>query len=512
MKLFKNQAGITDVITVVIITSILGAIFIAGVFVWKEVDKASLYSYISKIAAPSDNEVKSGDYEDKISYRSYESQGEFLEYTIVKGDTLWDIAQKYYGYPIHWTDITLADGSKVENHYQLQEGVTILVPNYKYELENFRDGYFIENGKIKFNNVENIIELLEVDVESFVVLECESVKKSNPNYYYSLAFHCPFAKDDNDLYYKGVIAETFNGDLNSVEALNNLYIKDEYNVYFREFTDEFASDIKVVEGADVSEFVIIDTKSYPSRYGKDDNNLYYRGEIVTDEDKVANFLSKYGPDAEPFNMPDNADPETFEFLGFQYSKDKDNVYHHNRIISNNTEEAEYLGGNYVSDGKNIFIRGYATNNFDFQSFEHLKYEFAKDKNGVYRNAIVIDGADPETIEVINKWYLKDDKNYYFVEYNDDNFSFQDIDYNSFVIVSKYFTKDKNYVFYKGEIMEMVDLESFEYINEFYQKDKNYIYYKGEIIEIADTESFIVIDNAYAKDKRYNYFLGELQTE
>jgi len=39
MKLFKNQAGFNDVVTMTIIGGILGSLFITGVFVWQEINK-----------------------------------------------------------------------------------------------------------------------------------------------------------------------------------------------------------------------------------------------------------------------------------------------------------------------------------------------------------------------------------------------------------------------------------------------------------------------------------------
>ena len=42
MKLFKNQNGYSDVITVAFIAGIIGAIFITGTFIWQEVDKVKL--------------------------------------------------------------------------------------------------------------------------------------------------------------------------------------------------------------------------------------------------------------------------------------------------------------------------------------------------------------------------------------------------------------------------------------------------------------------------------------
>ena len=49
MKLFKNQAGFNDVITMTIIGGILGALFITGVFVWQESNKTKEFNRIVKI-------------------------------------------------------------------------------------------------------------------------------------------------------------------------------------------------------------------------------------------------------------------------------------------------------------------------------------------------------------------------------------------------------------------------------------------------------------------------------
>ena len=38
MKFLKNQKGFNDLVTMTIIASILGALFITGIFVWKEIE------------------------------------------------------------------------------------------------------------------------------------------------------------------------------------------------------------------------------------------------------------------------------------------------------------------------------------------------------------------------------------------------------------------------------------------------------------------------------------------
>ncbi len=59
MNFFKNQAGITDVIVIIIIFGILGSIFITGVFVWKEIDNnQSLVNLLASVNQPVSDEVE----------------------------------------------------------------------------------------------------------------------------------------------------------------------------------------------------------------------------------------------------------------------------------------------------------------------------------------------------------------------------------------------------------------------------------------------------------------------
>ena len=112
-------------------------------------------------------------------------------------------------------------------------------------------------------------------------------------------------------------------------------------------------------------------------------------------------------------------------------------------------------------------------NADAKTFEILGYHIAKDKNAVYTlntddDKIVtvfsskendykineLSGVNPNTFEMIEPSYFKDDKNVYYFS-------------------------DKEKIMKK---IENADVESFEVLNDDYSKDKNSKYYHGERIK------------------------------
>ena len=144
-------------------------------------------------------------------------------------------------------------------------------------------------------------------------------------------------------------------------------------------------------------------------------------------------------------------------------------------------------------------------NADAKTFEILGYHIAKDKNAVYTlntddDKIVtvfsskendykineLSGVNPNTFEMIEPSYFKDDKNVYYFS-------------------------DKEKMMIK---VENVDTESFEIMNDDYAKDKNNAYYKGKIFKEADSKTldkhYNENDNGYKiRDKKKVYKIKEL---
>lgn len=113
------------------------------------------------------------------------------------------------------------------------------------------------------------------------------------------------------------------------------------------------------------------------------------------------------------------DIETFTVLaGTKYAKDKCFVYYPISIFcidyidcgvcyyvryiveDANPETFKYLGKGYAVDGKNVYFRGELIMNADGQTFKVLEgpeyFYFATDKNSVYKHNTVFNDADPET--------------------------------------------------------------------------------------------------------------------
>jgi len=146
-----------------------------------------------------------------------------------------------------------------------------------------------------------------------------------------------------------------------------------------------------------------------------------------------------------YSILKNADPKTFQSLG-DYSKDAKNVYF-----------------------KGILIDGLIAQEFRYADPSN---NFIADNNNLYLNGKKIDGVN-----------IKD------VRFFEDKQKKQSVTLLYFIF--------KNNVYYENKIIEKADVNSFEIINyserywkeDYYAKDKNYVYYKGNIVIGANPKTF-----------------------
>ena len=106
-----------------------------------------------------------------------------------------------------------------------------------------------------------------------------------------------------------------------------------------------------------------------------------------------------------------ADPNTFELLPSDMGADKNNIYRSSGDV--------WVG-------------------VDRASYEHLGFEYSKDKNHAYIWTREIEHVDLDTFEALSRYYAKD-KNNVYCEYN----IIKDGDPDSFVITSDQRAYDKN---------------------------------------------------------------------
>ena len=189
---------------------------------------------------------------------------------------------------------------------------------------------------------------------------------------------------------------------------------------------------------------------------------------------------------------EGANPKTAELIGFSLLKDDKNVYYMGEKVKDvKIKNFEKLGKNYWKNENKIYYRDKRIENADIMSFKVLNEDYAKDKNNVYdgNESIGRGIKDPKTFEflqngIINATlYGKDKYNVYYIE-------------NKMI---KCF--DTYYSIYG---VNGINKDKVEVMNKWFIKDDKNIYFKGEILEDADYNTFEVLPNGDGKDKNRSY--------
>ena len=190
---------------------------------------------------------------------------------------------------------------------------------------------------------------------------------------------------------------------------------------------------------------------------------------------------------------EGANPKTAELIGDNLLKDDKDVYYRGKKIKDvKIKNFEKLGRNYWENDNKIYYRNKKIENADIMSFKVLNEDYAKDKNHVYCGNEVIDPSpllgkikNPETFEFLPNGILygKDKYNVYYISNTMSNC----FDSYYFIHEVKGINKDK-----------------VELLNDWFIKDDKNIYFKGKILEGADYNTFEVLPNGDGKDKNRSY--------
>lgn len=183
--------------------------------------------------------------------------------------------------------------------------------DFKTFSESNNDGGYVKiDGKIYFYDDDELLELENVDVETFKILDLNYSKDKNNVYSYNSKLEGidpnkfkilgwgSYTKDDKNVYFGG--EKISNADVNSFEFLGKnflIYSKDKNNVF---------NGKDLIEEADPETFEILKNLDCNYYYTKDKNHVYEYGKII-----------------------EGADPKTFsvdEFKICGYAEDKNNCY------------------------------------------------------------------------------------------------------------------------------------------------------------------------------------------
>lgn len=195
-------------------------------------------------------------------------------------------------------------------------------------------------------------------------------------------------------------------DINSLEKITGFYFKDKDNVYYDK--SHGSNKFTIVEDADPNTFEKIDKRA---QYFRDKNYVF-----CDSYDQSSSYFSKRidGVDADSFR---NIEIDTSSLESDYYTDGKHIIYRCNIMNQFDTETFEYLGFTYSKDKNNIYYNNDVLSGSDLESFTVKKigedWFFAYDKNHVYRYSEIIPDSDPSTLD-FSGFLPRDKNNLYYV--------------------------------------------------------------------------------------------------
>lgn len=292
----------------------------------------------------------------------------------------------------------------------------------------------------------------------------------------------------------------------------------------------YSSDIISKKNISYSEWVEMNKISYEEwkEINKKDGNKWYR---------VINDIVYYN------TSPTTLDPTNFRDLGERWGANDKQIFIEGRevrldldpkkiVVVNkdalkDDEKVYFFSINYNGDPEIISVPNVDASSFSFLGqCSHVFYtelNYYKDRNYVYVNDKVIEGADPNSFKFLGEYgrwgygdgsssggYAMDGKSVYF----DCDKKITGADPESFVRVGNLIGKDENNVWFRDALIVGADSKTFKQIKEGgeYYEDKTNVYYvddKVNILKVVDRPTFQVLTRQYAKDKNNVYMAGEI---
>ncbi len=151
---------------------------------------------------------------------------------------------------------------------------------------------------------------------------------------------------------------------------------------------------------------------------------------------------------------------------------------------------------------------------DSKTFKTMHHSsYAKDKNYAYFKGEIIKDADPETFESVLDYYAKDIHHGFY-----EDKLLENSDGNSFEVINRGpYSKDKSDYYYNAYKIEVSDYKSFKILDDSWSKDKSFYYIQASSVVVhkyplSDYDSFELLKGGYAKDKFKVYYFGDVVDE
>jgi hypothetical protein len=318
--------------------------------------------------------------------------------------------------------------------------------------ENYYHGYgFFKKNIYYWSNAslgDTPEKLKDVDKETFVILDCSHAKDKNRAY-------CRFDGDTNiDLPTFEVVTQ---GEYKFIRDKNYVYTSPFYNLAYGErqplhasYTNYRPHENKVFQSVPEANPRTYQALGY--NWSKDDKNAYFR-----------------------YLKIDNADAQTFVVINEWFAKDKNSLYaqefgYMHKLECNTAELVSIDGTRYVHTNNLIYF-------FDNNRIETYPLK------------------DPTSVEKIylTTWLKADGK----IILKARPLTEPEIDHETFISLGYNYFKDKDKIYNWRTISSVqtlhiitdADFDTFEPTGGFYAKDKNRVYYANEILTDANPDDF-----------------------
>ncbi|KAF2515196.1 DKNYY domain-containing protein [Flavobacterium foetidum] len=282
-----------------------------------------------------------------------------------------------------------------------------------------------------------------------------------------------FGKDKNNVFWKGRKQLV---DYDTFEVEDFYIVKDKNHVY--NLNGKKFYELEIVNDADPKTYELLDASITDYRrhfWTKDAYSVYYKNKKI------------------------NVDPATFKPLNNAIAVDADFIY---AILSYRGEgnemvevdevvpkhkmiegEIQTINETYARIGNSI-VSAFTKSEFEINTFDFI----ATTKEIDYWNIIVND-------VLINKGTM-----------------YPEIDAKTFETLRYDFSKDKSGVYYAFKKIDGVDYSSFEILSDQYSKDKQHVYFEDVMLEGANSEKFrFSSQNGVWEDGKNQYKNGQIIT-
>ena len=161
-------------------------------------------------------------------------------------------------------------------------------------------------------------------------------------------------------------------------------------------------------------------------------------------------------------------------------------------------------------GGNWTLENTLVKDADAETFETIKNDInihlGKDKNYVFKDASILEHADPKTFDQVKEYYWKDKNNVYLLQFGDTDSRIKNADPKTFKVIKDYhWTHDKNNVFYQFDKLLNVNPNKFVAIDEEWGKDDSFYFYHNLRIVSLDYNTAMIVSPYYIKDQYRVFF-------